>query len=475
MIKGDLRSRRLELGLNFREVAQKAAISETLLRKLERGLILPDDDSLLKLAKIFNVGKEDLRASQCKFVESVVPGEGYTTATPSNSFVTARKKEPSKNKRRLLDLFCGAGGLSYGFEQSKHFQTVCGIDLLPDRVATFCANHPVATGIVRDLREVSSEIVLEWAGEIDIVVGGPPCQGFSSIRPFRTLTEGDGRNTLVEHFVLLISEIRPQWFVFENVVGLLKHQSGKKLDALLQGFSDAGYKVDWKVVNAALFGVPQNRERILIVGNRDGLKFTWPSPTHNAEYKSMAGTRREVMVAPAPIFRANLLEPITVMESIGDLPPVASGEEATEYIDKPSNEYQESLRLGADVLTLHKATRHSEKMLNVIRHAGYNKSDLPPGLVTSGFSSCYSRLHADRPSTTITVNFVHPASNRCIHPDQDRALTPREGARIQGFPDSYTFVGNTAQIVKQIGNAVPPKLGNMVANAIVNSEKNIPN
>ena len=124
---------------------------------------------------------------------------------------------------------------------------------------------------------------------------------------------------------------------------------------------------------------------------------------------------------------------------------------------------------GETVLTLHEATRHSPKMLEIIRQAGYNISALPPGLVTSGFSSCYSRLELDLPGVTLTVNFAHPASNKCIHPYQDRALTPREGARLQGFEDSYRFAGSRAAVIKQIGNAVPPLLGQVIAEAILAS------
>ena len=122
-------------------------------------------------------------------------------------------------------------------------------------------------------------------------------------------------------------------------------------------------------------------------------------------------------------------------------------------------------------MTMHTATSHSARMLEIIRHAGANINALPAGMVKSGFSSCYSRLDPDRPSTTLTVNFVHPASNRCIHPFQDRALTPREGARIQSFPDRFEFEGSSAQVVKQIGNAVPPLLGRIaIAAAILASE-----
>ena len=119
---------------------------------------------------------------------------------------------------------------------------------------------------------------------------------------------------------------------------------------------------------------------------------------------------------------------------------------------------------------MHDATAHSAEMLNIIKHAGDNIHALPPGLVTSGFSSCYSRLAPNGPANTMTVNFVHPASNRCIHPFQDRALTPREGARLQGFPDTYVFQGTRGQVVKQIGNAVPPLLGRCIAEAILDAD-----
>jgi DNA (cytosine-5)-methyltransferase 1 len=184
----------------------------------------------------------------------------------------------------------------------------------------------------------------------------------------------------------------------------------------------------------------------------------------------MAGKRTEV-IRGGPLFTGHLPPAPSVIDAIGDLPPVHAGEESSDYDPScPLNDYQRLMRDECDSLTLHRATRHSEKMLEIIRHAGANISALPPGMVTSGFSSCYSRLDANRPSTTLTVNFVHPASNRCIHPTQDRALTPREGARIQSFPDRFEFKGTSAQIVKQIGNAVPPLLGQVIADAIVASE-----
>jgi DNA (cytosine-5)-methyltransferase 1 len=154
------------------------------------------------------------------------------------------------------------------------------------------------------------------------------------------------------------------------------------------------------------------------------------------------------------------------MDAIGDLPRISSGEEAAFYERAPITGYQSERRKYLDTLTLHSSTKHSAKMLEIIRHSGTNISSIPKHLITSGFSSCYSRLAPDEPAVTITVNFVHPASNRCIHPICDRALTPREGARLQSFDDDFIFAGNRSQITKQIGNAVPPLLGKAVGEAL---------
>lgn len=465
----DIRSKRLELGMAQGELARLASVDSSDLRRWERGLEAPDLASAARIGRVLGVSERLVLRAQRHHGQIAVPGEGYATAEAGSGQVVQRRSPPPKNARRVLDLFCGSGGLSFGFEQSGAFVTTLGVDLLPDRIATFVANHEHATGVAGDIRALPLEELRRLAGQVDVVVGGPPCQGFSSIRPFRNLTEGDPRNSLGEHYVLAINHLRPEWFVFENVVGLLTHEGGARLDSLLEGLGAAGYRVEWRVVNAALFGVPQHRERIVIVGNRVGVKFDWPRPTHRAMHKSMAGTRSEV-IRTEPLFSMELPDALTLMDAIDDLPPVSSGGETRKYDAPPRTAYQRQMRQRATTLSLHRATHHSPKMLNIIRHAGSNISALPPGMVTSGFSSCYSRLDPSRPSTTLTVNFVHPASNRCIHPYQDRALTPREGARIQSFPDDFIFLGNAAQVVKQIGNAVPPLLGRVVAEAIVKSE-----
>ena len=271
-----------------------------------------------------------------------------------------------------------------------------------------------------------------------------------------------------------ISLLKPRWFIFENVVGVLTHHQGRLLQSVLEGFISCGYQVSWRVMNAALYGVPQNRERLVIVGNRIDAKFIWPEPQYRTEYKGMAGNRREV-VRTEPL--SSLHDAITVTEAIGDLPPIKAGEVARTYDIEPHNQFQEWARQGAECLTMHSATKHSRRMLKIIEHSGQNVHFIPKGMISSGFSSCYSRLDPGKPSTTLTVNFVHPSSNKCIHPVQDRALTPREGARIQSFPDSFTFCGTRAQIVKQSGNAVPPLLAKALGEAIAAADphtKDIP-
>lgn len=467
----DLRTLRINKGLKQRDVAAAVGVPVGDLSKWERGLVDVPARQLATLADVLGVAVADLSAAQEAVRAKPKAGEGYTTARAGTGEVVERRKAPPPDALRVLDLFCGAGGLSYGFEQAGGFVTTGGIDLLPDRIASFTTNHAYATGIAADITTFPLAKLADVTGHPDVIVGGPPCQGFSSIRPFRTLTEGDARNNLAEHYILVLAHLRPRWFVFENVVGLLTHEGGHRLQAVLSGLEGVGYRVSWRVLNAANYGVPQNRERLVIVGSRDGVEFLWPRPTNYHNHKSMAGGRAEVVRTHALLDR-ELPPAVTIDDAIGDLPPVESGCTVDAYDPRlsPRTDYQRRMREGAPALTLHQATRHSDKMLNIIRHAGANIHALPPGMVTSGFSSCYSRLAADEPSTTLTVNFVHPASNRCIHPTQHRALTPREGARIQSFPDRFRFEGNAAQVVKQIGNAVPPMLGEVVARAILASE-----
>ena len=437
-------------------------VSELML--LERGFAPLDGPKAKALAGALGVLAESLYDIQ------PLAGEGYATATKDvGSGVRPRRSEPNPSLRPLVDLFCGVGGFSTGFEATGEFEVVGGVDLLGDRLDTFCTNHPAANAYGGDIRTIDVDHILSNCPVPFVVIGGPPCQGFSSIRPFRNIEWNDPRNNLGEEFCRIIARTRPEWLVFENVVGLLTHQGGKTLAALINAFESLGYRVSARVLNAAYHGLPQRRERLLIVGSRKGKAFEWPTATHTHEHRSMAGQSQLLITPPTGLFDETI-PALTLIDAIDDLPEVRSGECARKYATPPRNRYQEVLRFGATQLALHEATAHSPQMLEIIKHAGHNISALPPGLVTSGFSSCYSRLAADEPANTITVNFVHPASNRCIHPFQDRALTPREGARLQSFPDTFIFKGSRSQVVKQIGNAVPPLLGRLIAEAILESD-----
>lgn len=382
-----------------------------------------------------------------------------------------------------MDLFCGTGGFSKGFEASGLFDVVYGIDVLQVAVETFRLNHPEAVAIDADIRSVRLRDIASMSGlsrgSVDVIVGGPPCQGFSSIRPFRSTDEDDPRNSLFEEFAAYVNYFRPAVLVMENVVGLATHRDGRTLEQIQECFSQIGYDSDWRLLNAAHFGVPQKRERLILIGAEPGVPIVFPHPSHSGDFRTIGVRDPRRKLAPARIpddgtmslfsdAEPSRLPPaLSVMQAIGDLPPVSAGECATEYVDPPRNDYQAERRAASECLEWHIATAHTERMLEIIRHAGSNIDAIPKHLITSGFSSCYSRLNPNEPAVTLTVNFVHPASNKCIHPFQDRALTLREGARLQSFDDDFRFAGERTKIAKQIGNAVPPLLGRTIASSVL--------
>lgn len=375
----------------------------------------------------------------------------------------------------VFDLFCGTGGFSYGMEHSgAPFSTRFGIDVLSVATETFRLNHKAAAAMCGDIRKVRRGDVNGATklnrGKVDVIVGGPPCQGFSSIRPFRSVNEDDPRNSLFEEYASFVNYFRPNVFVIENVVGLATHKNGSTIESMQECFHALGYDCEWRLLNAAHFGVPQKRERLIMIGAQRGARLRFPEATHYHDGSTIGYRDRSKVLGPnkPDLFRsAPCLEPaVTVMDAIGDLPPVVAGDSKDVYLREPLNDYQRERRNRASKLTLHSATAHGRRMLEIIRHSGKNISSIPKHLISSGFSSCYSRLSGNEPSVTLTVNFVHPASNRCIHPTQHRALTPREGARIQSFDDTFAFAGNRTQVVKQIGNAVPPLLGHAIAGAV---------
>ena len=371
-------------------------------------------------------------------------------------------------KIHFADLFCGTGGFSKGFTNySDSFELVFAVDLLQIAAKTTIKNHKDTFVVNDDIRkskplEIKNHLRISKQRKLDLIIGGPPCQGFSSIRPFRSSDDEDPRNSLFEEFARYINCFRPKMFVLENVVGITTHAKGSFLAQMQELFLNLGYITDWRILNTANFGIPQKRERFIMIGAEKGGKICFPKPTHQFDGKTIGSKRKNKMIM---LQNENAPHALTVMDAISDLPEIESGDTAEHYYDSKT-EYQRKRRKNEDKLTMHESTRHSDKMLEIIRHSGSSISSIPSHLITSGFSTCYSRLEANEPANTITVNFVHPASNKCIHPTQNRALTPREGARLQGFDDDFIFCGNRAQIVKQIGNAVPPLIGQAIASSI---------
>ena len=363
---------------------------------------------------------------------------------------------------RVLDLFSGTGAIGFGLNQGdRRFQTVLVNDINESACATAKLNHPSTRVECSPISEMGPPILDDILsdGPIDLVIGGPPCQGFSSLRPSRGTSLEDPRNILYKEFHRVVRYLKPKAFLLENVVGLVKANQGLLLEDLIAGFADLGFVSDWRILNSAQFGVPQKRERFFLLGirgditNRDPIRL--PEPTHWFEGKTIGLKDRSRLVR---CDNPELPPAITAWEAISDLPSIQSGESSNTYAGPPQNVFQSEMRQGVKALDLHKAAKHNAKMIDVMRVAGSNRNQLPEGMVTSGYSSCYSRISADEPAPTITVKFTSPASSKCIHPRDVRAITPREAARFQSFPDRFRFAGSKTDIASQIGNAVPPGL-----------------
>jgi DNA (cytosine-5)-methyltransferase 1 len=353
----------------------------------------------------------------------------------------------------VVDLFAGAGGLSAGFSRDARFRIVAAVEASRDAAAAYRANHPDVKVYEDDIRGVGAAKVKGDLGiaAIDIMIGGPPCQAYSA-RGKRS--RHDPRAQLVEEYYRLLSEIVPRLFVMENVPGLLAIDQGRFFRHLCARFESSGYRVRHRLLNAADYGVPQVRKRVFVVGTTLGYAFKFPPPTHSG--RGVPG----------------LLPHRTVGDAIGDLPLIESGESSDEYASDPQNEYQARMRERSAPLMDHEAPRHADRFVALMASlpdggSARDLADAPEWFKeTRSFSDTYSRLWWDRPCTTVTTHFDAASSSRCIHPRAARALTVREAARIQGFPDDHVFVGARTSRNKQVGNAVPPLLAASLASAI---------
>lgn len=342
-----------------------------------------------------------------------------------------------KNGPKVLDLFSGCGGLSYGFGK-QGYEIIAGVDNWRDSLDTFERNHPGARGVVLDLANVTSEQLAGLADAVDLVIGGPPCQGFS-ISGKRD--PNDPRNKLYRGFVRTVEHFKPKAFVMENVPNLVSMENGAIKDAILEDFRSLGYDVKYKVLLASDYGVPQNRRRVVFVGTLGPNRFEFPVGKH-----------------------VGLENKVTCAAALSDLPE-DSVEDGGAYPDNPRSEYQAMMRKRSQAVFNHQITNHDQKTISTIALVpdGGNYKDLPEHLRdTRKVHIAWTRYRSDKPSLTIDTGHRHH-----FHYSFNRIPTVRESARLQSFPDDFLFLGSKTSQYKQVGNAVPPLMAEEIAKALL--------
>jgi len=340
-----------------------------------------------------------------------------------------RNKKPT-----VIDMFCGCGGLSRGFMDAG-YEVLLGVDNNIPALKTFKENHDGAVAMDGDLFQGST--ILEMAHltnnkSIDLIIGGPPCQGFSLTGK---RDENDERNTLFQAMVNAVEFFQPKAFVLENVPGLATLYNGDAKEAIIKEFTDLGYTINNKILYSPDYGIPQIRKRLFFVGLRNGMTFEFPEPVHKPDNY------------------------VTCSDAISDLHDFEGdlGSGVSEYLNPPKTAYQKKMRKSATHLYNHLGTKHTPEVINVISQVpeGGNHKDLPPGVGESRkFNEAWTRYHSQKPSKTIDTGHRNH-----FHYKYHRVPSVRENARLQSFSDDFVFSGNKTEQYKQVGNAVPPMLG----------------
>ena len=337
-----------------------------------------------------------------------------------------------------IDLFCGAGGLSYGFEKAG-VNILLGIDNDAMALKVFEKNHKNAKSICGDITQLHYNDIKELIGDttIDLIIGGPPCQGMSLSGPRKF---DDPRNKLYLSYIRFVQEIKPKAFVIENVPGLVSLFKGQIKNSIIERLTNLGYKVGYRILCAADYGVPQSRKRVVFVGLKK-------------EFFDFDRIKEEDMV--------------TCEMALSDLPPLIDslGEDPAEYETLPQNEYQKLMRKNSVQVRNHIAAAHSEKVRSIIALVpdGGNYKDLPDEYRnTRNFHVAWTRFRSDKPAPTIDTGHRHH-----FHYKYNRVPTVRECARLQSFPDDFIFEGNKTQQFRQVGNAVPPIMAKAIAEALL--------
>lgn len=337
----------------------------------------------------------------------------------------------SELKYNVLDLFCGCGGLSLGFEEAG-YNVLLGIDIWEDALKTYAYNHKHSKTLCADMSTLRGEDVKDIIGDnsVGVIIGGPPCQGFS-IAGKRIVN--DDRNKLYKGFVRMVEYFKPKAFVMENVPNILSIGDGAVRETIINDFKSLGYTVETKVLTASDYGVPQNRRRAVFVGLTKG-NFDFDIP----------------MVA----------EKVTTKEALSDLPE-QSIEDGGKYSVESTSEYQKLMRINSIGVYNHEVTQHNEQTVRIISMVpdGGNYKDLPKEFQeTRKVHIAWTRLNSKRPSITIDTGHRHH-----FHYKWNRVPTVRESARIQSFPDDFIFLCSKTSQYKQVGNAVPPLMAKAIA------------
>ncbi len=355
-------------------------------------------------------------------------------------------------KLTAIDLFCGAGGLSEGFRQAG-FQILAGNDFNETAGKTFAATHLDAVFLPGAVQDVSAKRVLVETGlargELDCLVGGPPCQAFSVYNRQRGLH--DARSHLFKEYLRLVDGLRPKWMVMENVTGILSAGGGSTVTVIRDELRNLGYRTEFKVLKAEEYGVPQERRRVVILGTRTDGEIRFPAPSHGPGLRDF----------------------VCILDAIGDLPALRNGEAmaVSPYTSQTHSEYQKLMRVRSGFVQDHCTPKLSAINLERMKHIkpGGSWRDIPVRLLPEGMKRAkrsdhtkrYGRMRWDGLSCTILTKCdVHWGAY--IHPSQDRAISVREAARIQSFPDWFHFEGSMTDQFVQVGNAVPPLLGRAI-------------
>lgn len=359
---------------------------------------------------------------------------------------------------KVIDLFAGCGGLSLGFIQAG-YEVEQAVEFDSAIANTYKLNHPGVKMIVDDIKNIDISGTFKNTNA-DVIIGGPPCQGFSMAGArIRQGFIDDPRNYLFKHYYNVVKEVRPKAFVMENVKGMKTMQGGQIFNEILRLFSnldkndDSSYNLYYKIIKASDFGIPQKRERLIIVGTL----------IKDAPFDSLW----DYTINEIELENPNFFDSTTVRDAIGNLP--ATTVDGIIGNPSPQTPYQKYLSCKASTITNHTQSNHSKKAIERMKQIdnGQNYTELDEE-INSVHSGSYGRLIWDEPATTITTRFDTPAGGRFIHPKENRTLSPREAARIQSFPDNFVFTGTRREISRQIGNAVPPKVSYFLAKFIKN-------